>query len=120
MSISQIDKSQLISTNSELFSTLLHHGFLLLNASLVFRAGLVRQDAKAWRPFIASILQSLGKQPCRLLLFGRIAAEVDKLNIDHNFDVIRAEHPYNLSFIHNQAVINCFKPLTLLQKTSRI
>ena len=61
--ISLIDKKNFIKSNTELFNGLIEQGFLLLNASLIFRPGKVRQDAKAWRPFMTTILRSLSQQP---------------------------------------------------------
>lgn len=118
--IQKIDKTPLIQTNTALFQRLQEKGFLLLNASPVFRNGKVRQDAKAWLPFIEQILASLGKNTPNLLLFGRIAETFNSLKVTKNYTKLLAPHPYNLSFITQENVINCFKPLTLLQKPSRI
>lgn len=116
--IAELNKKGLIETNSELFSSFINHGFLLLNASLVLQDTPVHKDAAAWHPFIKHILDYLFKQSpsVELLLFGNIAHTIDKL-VDH-FEIKRfyAEHPYNLSFIQNSAVIQFFKPLHLLLK----
>lgn len=118
--IAKLDKRSLIQTNQELFENLLEHGFLLLNASLVFRPGYVQQDAKAWLPFIETILQTLLPQQPLLLLFGRIAEQINRLETLSSLDKMIAPHPYNLSFIQHAEIINFFRPLTLLKKTVRM
>lgn len=115
--IACIDKNKLVQTNQELFTNLIGHGFLLLNASLVFELGKVQEHAKAWQPFIAHILYVLFKENphLKLLLFGKIANTIDKLVNNHEGEKIVAEHPYNISFITNPKVIEFFKPLHLLR-----
>src|SRR5262249_28363736 len=57
--IAAINKQKLVTSGQELFNSLLNKGFLLLNASLVFRKGLVNEDAKAWQPFLYEVLHTL-------------------------------------------------------------
>ena len=57
--IAVLDKTNLIKTNDELFTNLLLHGFLLLNASLVLHPTNVKKDALAWQPFTKAILEYL-------------------------------------------------------------
>jgi uracil-DNA glycosylase len=115
--IAQVDKQSLVKTNQELFQNLLRHGFLLLNATPVLQPEQVKQDARAWQPFVNHVLNFLfQKHPnVQLILLGNIANTIDKL-VDH-FEVKRlyAEHPYNISFIQNTEVIQFFQPLHLLQ-----
>ncbi len=118
--IQALNKHSLIQTNQELFENLLSHGFLLLNASLVFRADYVKEDAKAWLPFIKYILNSLIPQKPSLLLLGRLAERVIDSKAHTKLKKIIAPHPYNLSFIQHPEIINFFKPLTLLKKRVRI
>ncbi|EKD74267.1 MAG: Uracil DNA glycosylase [uncultured bacterium] len=117
LDISNLNKHPLIKTNQELFQHFLEHGFLLLNATLVLRTTQVRKDALAWQPFIQHILHFLFQQrpKIQLILLGNIAKTIDKLIID---DIKRfyAEHPYNISFMHNSKIIDFFRPLHLLQK----
>lgn len=121
-SIKNIDKSELIQTNQDFFHKLLNHGFLLLNASLVLREGKanLKQDAKQWLLFFQAILEKLFalNPQIKLLIFGKIALEVNKV-ISENFlhNALIAEHPYNISFIKNQEVIDFFRPLELLRIT---
>lgn len=116
--IAQLDKSSYQQTAQQLFEALLQRGFLLLNASLVYSKGKINVHARHWRPFIESILHQLAEynrkehaQPVQLILFGRIAQQIPESNV---FKTLIAEHPYNLSFIHNTLVQNFFKPLDLL------
>ena len=54
------DASPFIQTLDELQENLTRHGFLLLNASLVFRPHVPPQkDAKAWQPFLQVVLAAL-------------------------------------------------------------
>ncbi|MCW5589968.1 MAG: uracil-DNA glycosylase [Legionellales bacterium] len=116
--IGNIDKSSLITTIQELFANLLNHGFLLLNASLVLRPAQVAQDAKAWLPFMESILQQLiaYRPRTQLILFGKIAEKIKSLPVANQFPQFIAEHPYNISFIHNQRVQQFFAALQLLAR----
>lgn len=113
--IAALDKKPYLATGHELFTVLLDQGFLLLNASLVFRKNFVQEDARQWRPFINSIFQQIATlQNARtILLFGRIAAQVSGVE---QFTCLRAEHPYNVSFITNPHVLQFFKPLDLLAR----
>lgn len=114
--IAALKKDDMIQTNNELFHHLLDRGFLLLNASLIFRKDQVAADAKHWLPFVKTILQSFLKQKNRpkLLLFGKIAEKITQLEIAKQFPSRLAEHPYNLSFAQNKGIINEFEPLQLL------
>lgn len=114
--IAQLDKSFYIKTASELFTSLIQHGFLLLNASLVYSEGKVPYHARHWRTFMHSLLVQLAdyNSSLQLILFGRIAAQVPEASL---FTGLVAEHPYNISFITNPAVLAFFKPMDLLSQT---
>src|SRR5262249_5371409 len=113
--IAQLDKTPLVKTAAQLFGRFIDSGFLLLNGSLVFRPGRVREDASVWRPFIQNVLAFVVKHRphTQLVLFGNIAKNLG--TITQQFDCLVAEHPYNLSFISNPAVLNFFRPLSLLK-----
>ena len=116
--INAIDKKNLIKTNTELFENFIHHGFLLLNASLVLQKTAVAKDAKEWQPFMTAVLDFLYQQrpnTC-FILFGNIATKIEKLIKHPNTRTLYAEHPYNLSFINNAKVIEFFTPFHLLRK----
>lgn len=116
--IARVDKHCFVQTNNELFSNLIGHGFLLLNASPVLQSGPPQKDARAWYPFMREILDCLlQKRPhVTFILLGRIANTIDQL-ITHNQPdkKLYAEHPYNLSFITNPKVLDFFRPLHLLK-----
>lgn len=109
-----------IETGAELQANFTRNGILLLNASLVFRADVAPvKDAKAWRPFLQTILQTLlsrqDQAPADLILWGKIAESVNQLPEAQAFTQIASEHPYNLSFISNRAMQQFFNPLQLLK-----
>lgn len=112
--IANLDKTYYVKTAAEFFNSMLKHGFLLLNAALVYnQAAGVKFHAHKWQPFIYSIIHQLKKYnpKLKLLLFGRVAAHFATMNDS----CIVAPHPYNLSFITNAKVLLFFKPLNLLQ-----
>lgn len=119
--IEKINKEGLIQTNQALFENMINKGFLLLNASLTLETNrCVSQSSKKWLPFLEQIGKSIEKQcakpPSAFIFLGKIAQK----NAEHanlkNSTIIKAEHPYNLSFISNTDVIKLFKPLHLLNK----
>lgn len=116
--IARLDKSQYIQTAQQLFSGMLERGFLLLNASLVYRENQVPYHSKQWQPFMNSLFDQLAQSypDIQLILFGKIAAQVKNAE---RFSCLVAEHPYNLSFINNPDVVAFFKPLDLLSYHER-
>jgi uracil-DNA glycosylase len=122
--IARAPGSTFIQTLPELQENLTRHGFLLLNASLVFQPDVApRKDAKAWQPFLQVVLTALldhaaahDKQPPALVLWGKIAEQLDAVPANAMFPKAVAEHPYNLSFIENEAMRALFGPMRLLQK----
>ena len=115
--------SGVIQTLPELQQSLTDHGFLLLNAALVFRPHVPPvKEAKAWRPFLETVLEALadrpGMSPPTLVLWGRIARWLDDLPSLSRFPRSAAEHPYNLSFIQNQSMQRLFGPMHLLRQRS--
>lgn len=111
--IAQLDKSHFVQTASELFTSFISSGFLLLNASLVYSEGKVPYHARQWRPFIHRLLTQLAayNPSLKLILLGRIASNITEANL---FECVIAEHPYNISFITNPDVVAFFKPLDLI------
>ena len=93
------------------------NGFLLLNASLVFRPHVApAKDAKAWLPFFDTVMQALAPQQPKLILWGKIAEQLNKLSSVQALPQIVAEHPYNLSFIANKEMQALFGPMELLKR----
>ncbi|KTD26865.1 hypothetical protein [Legionella israelensis] len=113
--IARIDKSGLVQTAEAFFQGMMKKGFLLLNASLIYSKGEVKYHAKHWRPFIHSILCQLEviSPSIQLVLFGKIADNVPKTSLK---TALMAEHPFNISFITNPAVLSFFKPFDLLAR----
>lgn len=121
LAIAEIEKSDLVQTNAELFANFIASGFLLLNATPVLQSRWVsspQKDARQWRPFIKELLECIvQKKPNVCFIFlGNIATQIDKILTIHPSHKIYAEHPYNVSFITNPTVLNFFRPLQLLEK----
>jgi uracil-DNA glycosylase len=107
-----------IQTLPELQDNLTMHGFLLLNAALVFRPHVPPvAEARAWLPFLQTVLGVLADrpQPPTLVLWGKIAEQLKKLPETARFPQSCAEHPYNLSFIQHDGMQKLFGPLDLLK-----
>jgi len=106
-----------IQTLAEMQERLHGHGFLLLNASLVFRPHVApAKDAKAWLPFFDTVMQALAAKQPKLILWGKIAEQLNKLPSVQALPQIAAEHPYNLSFIANKEMQALFGPMELLKR----
>lgn len=107
-----------ILTLAELQERLTGNGFLLLNAALVFRKHVAPAiDARAWQPFLQTVLAALAGRaaPPTLVLWGKIAEQLKKLPETAKFPQAVAEHPYNLSFIENAEMLRLFGPMRLLK-----
>ena len=107
-----------IQTLAQLQDNLFKHGFLLLNAALVFRKHVAPAiDARAWQPFLQTVLAALASQPQppTLVLWGKIAEQLKKLPEAARLPQIHAEHPYNLSFIQHKGMQELFGPMELLR-----
>jgi uracil-DNA glycosylase len=102
----------------ELQANLARHGFLLLNAALVFRPHVAPAiEARAWLPFLQTVLAVLADRPAppTLVLWGKIAEQLKKLPDTARFPQVCAEHPYNLSFIRHDGMQRLFGPMHLLR-----
>jgi uracil-DNA glycosylase len=119
--IANVDKILLVKTAEELFENFRKHGFMLLNATLVLSSLGVKKDAKSWLPFMDTFLKELSMhQPkISLILLGHVARWINKLESAHHFPQFQAEHPYNISFIHNKTVQDFFRPFDLLAKGTK-
>lgn len=114
-----LDANGMIQTLPELQDNLTREGFLLLNASLVFRKHVAPAlDARAWLPLLRAVFAALAARAEKptLVLWGKIAEQLDKLPETQQFSSIRAEHPYNLSFIGHQGMQQFFGSMRLLQR----
>ena len=113
----QMDGS--IQTLAELQDNLLGHGFLLLNAALVFRKHVPPvQEARAWVPFQRAVFAALAERADKptLVLWGKIAEQSNKVPETTGLPQIHAEHPYNLSFIRHEGMQKLFGPMHLLHR----
>jgi uracil-DNA glycosylase len=116
--------SSFIQTLTELQANLTRHGFLLLNAALVFRPDVPPlKEARAWQPFLKTVLHALvvqaeksGSPLPTMVLWGKIAEQLSALEEAGRFPFAVSEHPYNLSFIDNPTMQDLFRPMHLLQK----
>jgi uracil-DNA glycosylase len=105
-----------IQTLAQLQDNLLRHGFLLLNAALVFRPHVPPViEARAWLPFLQTVLAALAGSGAKLVLWGKIAEQLKKLPECAGLDQVCSEHPYNLSFITHEAMQALFGPMALLR-----
>jgi uracil-DNA glycosylase len=118
--------SGMIKTLLELQNNFLRHGFLLLNASLVFRPDVAPfKDAKAWQAFMHEIFKALlngdNVSNCpqvQLVLWGKIAVQLQQIDCVELFPQITSEHPYNLTFIANKSMHAFFAPMDLLRSAT--
>lgn len=108
-----------ITTLAQLQDNLTGHGFLLLNAALVFRPHVPpAAEARAWLPFLQKVLAALAERdpPPTLVLWGKIAEQLKRLPETARFPQACAEHPYNLSFIRHGGMQELFGPMELLRQ----
>lgn len=112
--------SPFIRTLAEMQASMIDKGFLLLNASLVYRAHVpAARETKAWQPFLYSVLDALAgrkdhSEKPTLILWGKMAERLMTLPFIGAFNCVVSEHPYNLSFIQNRGMQALFQPLSLL------
>jgi uracil-DNA glycosylase len=118
--IAAIDKHQLIQSLAELFNNLQQAGFLMLNATPVLHARRKPLlEARHWQAFLAQLLTSIAEQatqPITLLLWGKIARQVDAIPASANYRKLVCEHPYNLSFIDNPGMRALFAEIAPLHR----
>ncbi len=118
--IARVDKQHLISSIAQLFSALEQKGFLLLNATPVLsekRKPAI--EARYWTTFIEQLLLEINQCSSKLptlILWGKIAQQIESIAISNNFPKLISEHPYNISFITNRVIQKLFKELKFLQK----
>lgn len=118
--------SALIQTRAELQQNLTGHGFLLLNAALVFRPHVPPlKEAKAWQAFLQCVLAALAEHAQKngttvptLVLWGKLAEQLQAVPALADFPQAVSEHPYNLSFILNPVMQALFAPMHLLHRSA--
>ena len=118
--IAGIDKRPLIQSLDELFVNLQQAGFLLLNATPVLHPERKPAlEARYWQAFLEQLLASIAEQaeqPITLLLWGKIAQQIDAIAASAAYRKLVCEHPYNLSFIDNPQMQALFAELAPLHK----
>ena len=118
--IAAIDKRGLIKTLDEFFANLQQAGFLMLNATPVLHpARKPVLEARHWQAFLEQLLLSMAQQVdarITLLLWGKIAQQVEAMPSSQHYDKLVCEHPYNLSFINNPKMLRLFADLAPLQQ----
>jgi len=115
--IAAVDRCDLVVSLEDLFVRIRAAGILCLNAIPVLTANKAR-DARAWRGFMDLFLANLHRlaPDATLLLFGNFAKDLGTVAGAAGWDTIAAEHPYNVSFINDAAVLDYFRPLHLLRR----
>lgn len=116
--------SPYVRTLPELQANMMDRGFLLLNAALVFRPHVPPAvDARAWQPFLSTVLAALrarahkvGRKPPTLVLWGKIAGQLQALPANADFPKAVSMHPYNLGFISDPGMQALFGPMQLLRQ----
>lgn len=118
--IADVDKDPLIKTMQELFINLHKSGFLMLNATPVLhphrKPG---KEAVYWLSFLEKLLCLLANSldaPATIILWGKIAQSIEALPASQKFHTLKSEHPYNISFIHNQSMQTLFAEVQVLKK----
>jgi uracil-DNA glycosylase len=118
--IAGVDKSPLIHSLDELFANLQQAGFLLLNATPVLHPRRKPAlEARYWQAFLETLLTAIAEQagqPITLLLWGKIAQQIDAITASAAYRKLVCEHPYNLSFIDNPHMQALFAELAPLKK----
>ena len=120
--ISKIDKTLYINSIYELKDNFEKNGVLLLNMALVFTT---KEDSKMhvkkWSQFIKTLLNELKNEDIELILFGKMAEVLEKVDEAKNFKKHTMPHPYNIGFITDAKAHKVFKPMSLLSpKPSRL
>ncbi len=115
--IAKLDRSVYIQSMNQFKENFEKNGVLLLNTALVFTS---KEDSKKhvklWKPFVISLLGQIKEENIKLILFGSLAKDIDKLDVSEDFKKFYCEHPYNVSFILNKNVQNLFGQMKLLDK----
>jgi uracil-DNA glycosylase len=114
--VAKLDTSSYIRTIHQLRENFEKNGVLLLNMALVFTA---KEESKkhirAWRAFVEALLQLLQRREIELILFGKIAEDVQKIEAAKGFKTHMLPHPYNISFITDPKAHILFEPMKLLK-----
>lgn len=117
--IASVDKQPLIQTIHQLFGRLQQKGFVLMNATPVLHPDRKpQQEARYWIEFIGLLLKEISKLENHnptLLLWGKIAQQIEQHEVTQQFPQLVCEHPYNISFITQPDIQQLFHSLNLLE-----
>jgi len=114
--LSKVDTSKYIQSVHELRENFEKNGVLLLNMALVFSSKEEsKKHIKAWRGFVKNFLEALQKYDIELILFGKIAEDVEKFDEAKSFKKHFLPHPYNISFITDTKAHTLFAGMHLLR-----
>jgi uracil-DNA glycosylase len=116
--VAKIDKTPYIKSIHELKENFEKNGVLLLNMALVFTA---KEDSKKhvkeWNGFVKKLLFNLQNRDIELILFGKMAEVLEKLEETKSFKKHIMPHPYNIGFITDKNAHRLFKPMNLLSNS---
>ena len=122
--IAAVDKSSLIQTLDEFFANLQQAGLLLLNATPVLHP--LRKpalEARYWQAFLQRLIESIAAEAhdeITLLLWGKIAQQVEAMPASRSYRKLVCEHPYNVSFIDNPQIKKLFAALSPLRRRETV
>ncbi len=110
-----IDKTPYIDSIMMLKDNFEKNGVLLLNMALIFTTKEEsKKHVKVWNAFVKSLLLELQGEKIELILFGKMAEVLEKLEEAQTFKKHTMPHPYNISFITDERAHRLFKPMKLL------
>ena len=116
--IAAVDKHDLIQNIQQLFTALQNKGFLLFNATPVLHPDRKpAKEAKYWTSFVLQLLIEIKKVKDNLptlVLWGKVALQIEDMSVADEYPKLRSEHPYNISFIHNKIMLQLFSQLKIL------
>lgn len=111
-----IDKTPYIDTIMMLKENFEKNGVLLLNMALVFTSKEEsKKHVKIWNAFVKTLLEELQGEKIELILFGKMAEVLEKLDEATPFKKHTMPHPYNIGFITDERAHRLFKPMHLLR-----
>jgi len=113
--VADVDKTSYIKTIDQLRENFEKNGVLLLNMALVFtNKEDSKKHVKAWNSFIKALLAGLKERDIELILFGKMAEVLEKIDETKSFKKHMMPHPYNIGFIADSNAHRLFKPMRLL------
>lgn len=116
--IAALQRSGLVDSLADVFAALRRHGVVCMNATPVLADKNKAREAAAWHSFTAGLLTGIhrARPEAKFLLFGAFAKQFAGIAGAETWPKLMAEHPYNVSFINDPAVLDYFRPLRLLNR----